>query len=94
MKLFRKSISEYSDESLMHALGQGDQSAFTEIYERYAGKLRGYFRNMLWRDDEKAEDFVHDLFAKIIQHPELFDTNRSFKTWIFSVEKRIQANGS
>ncbi|MEI8117108.1 MAG: RNA polymerase sigma factor [Flavobacteriia bacterium] len=92
MKFFRKSISEWSDESLMHALGQGNQSAFTELYERYAGKLKGYFRNMLWRDDEKAEDFVHDLFAKIIQHPELFDTSRSFKTWLFSVASNMCKN--
>lgn len=92
MKFFRKSISDWSDESLMHALGQGNQSAFTELYERYAGKLKGYFRNMLWRDDEKAEDFVHDLFAKIIQHPELFDTSRSFKTWLFSVASNMCKN--
>jgi RNA polymerase sigma-70 factor (ECF subfamily) len=92
MKLFRKAISDWSDESLMHALGQGNQSAFTELYNRYAGKLKGYFRNMLWRDDEKAEDFVHDLFAKIIQHPESFDTSRSFKTWIFSVASNMCKN--
>jgi len=92
MRLFRKSISDLSDEALMQALGQGDQSAFTELYERYSGKLRGYFRNMLWRDEEKAEDFVHDLFAKIIQHPELFDTSRSFKTWLFSVASNMCKN--
>ena len=26
----------------------------------------GYFMKMLWRDREKCEDFVHDLFSKII----------------------------
>lgn len=76
----------------MNALSEGNQHAFTELYMRYEGKLRGYFRNMLWRDDEKAEDFVHDLFAKIIQHPELFDTNRSFKTWVFSVASNMCKN--
>ena len=92
MKFFRKSISDWTDETLMHALGEGNQHAFTELYERYAGKLRGYFRNMLWRDEEKAEDFVHDLFAKIIQYPELFDTGRSFKTWVFSVASNMCKN--
>lgn len=92
MKFFRKSISDWTDESLMHAISEGNQHAFTELYERYAGKLRGYFRNMLWRDEEKAEDFVHDLFAKIIQHPALFDTSRSFKTWVFSVASNMCKN--
>ena len=40
---------------------------------------------MLWRDDEKAEDFVHDLFAKIIRKPDAFDTKRSFKTWVYTI---------
>jgi RNA polymerase sigma-70 factor (ECF subfamily) len=40
---------------------------------------------MLWRDREKAEDLVHDLFAKIIRKPDYFDPEKSFKTWVYSV---------
>ena len=40
---------------------------------------------MLWRDELKAEDFVHDLFVKLIKKPDYFDSERSFKTWIYSV---------
>lgn len=74
-----------TDEQLVIALAGGDQRAFDALYQRYANPLVGYFMRMLWRDREKAEDFVHDLFTKIIHRPELFDTTRSFKTWVYSV---------
>jgi RNA polymerase sigma-70 factor (ECF subfamily) len=81
-----------SDEDLMRAIRNGDKRSFDEIYGRYSGPLLGYFMRMLWRDREKSEDFVHDLFAKIIQKPEYFDLDRSFKTWIYSVANNMCKN--
>lgn len=81
-----------SDESLMISVAKGDKRAFDELYERYSGPLMGYFMRMLWRDREKAEDFVHDIFAKLIRKPELFDTSRNFKTWVYSVANNMCKN--
>ena len=92
MKLVKPRYSEMTDESLMIAISKGDKRAFNEIYERYSGPLLGYFMRMLWRDREKAEDFVHDIFAKIIRKPELFDPTRKFKTWIYSVANNMCKN--
>jgi RNA polymerase sigma-70 factor (ECF subfamily) len=92
MKLFKSKYSSLTDEALMIALSKGDKMAFNELYQRYSGQLLGYFMNMLWRDKEKAEDFVHDLFAKIIRNPDYFDVNRSFKTWLFSVASNMCKN--
>ena len=85
MLLVRIKYPKESDERLMRFLIRGDKKAFDEIYRRYAAPLKGYFKRMLWRDDEKAEDFVHDLFAKIIRKPDAFDTKRSFKTWVYTI---------
>jgi len=85
MLLARIKYPKESDERLMRFLIHGDKKAFDEIYRRYAAPLKGYFKRMLWRDDEKAEDFVHDLFAKIIRKPDAFDTKRSFKTWVYTI---------
>lgn len=74
-----------TDEQLVIAMAGGDQRAFDHLYNRYSGPLVSYFMRMLWRDREKAEDFVHDFFTKLIHRPELFDTTRSFKTWMYSV---------
>lgn len=81
-----------SDEALMRSLSKGDKRAFDEIYDRYAGPLLGYFMRMLWRDREKSEDFVHDLFAKIVRNPDYFDMERSFKTWVYSVANNMCKN--
>lgn len=83
--IFKKRYDSYSDEELMAMLSKGDKRAFDQLYQRYSGVLFGYFNKMLWRDREKAEDFVQDIFAKIIVTPAAFDVTRSFKTWLFAV---------
>jgi RNA polymerase sigma factor (sigma-70 family) len=92
VKLFGVTYSKLSDEELMAYLSKGDKRAFDTLYERYANALKYYFKRMLWKDEEKAEDFVHDLFAKIIQKPESFDQSRNFKTWFYSVANNMCKN--
>lgn len=92
MRLFRKEYQTMTDEQLVIALAGGDKRAFDLLYERYAAALLSYFTRMLWNDREKAEDFIHDLFTKLIHRPELFDTTRSFKTWIYSVANNMCKN--
>jgi RNA polymerase sigma-70 factor (ECF subfamily) len=92
MQLFKPRYTSMTDEDLMKSLSKGDKRAFDELYKRFYGQLLGYFKNMLWRDHEKAEDMVHDLFAKIIKNPDYFDANRSFRTWLFSVASNMCKN--
>jgi RNA polymerase sigma-70 factor (ECF subfamily) len=92
MQLFKPKYNSFTDEELMKALSKGDQRAFDELYKRFYAQLLGYFKNMLWGDREKAEDMVHDIFAKIIKNPDYFDSNRSFRTWLFSVASNMCKN--
>jgi RNA polymerase sigma-70 factor (ECF subfamily) len=92
MRIVQKSYESWSDEELMQALSKGNHSAFTELYERYSKPLFHYFLRLLWRDQTLAEDMVHDLFAKIIKKPELFDVTRSFRTWIYVVATNMCKN--
>ena len=92
MRLVKPQYTEMTDESLVVSMAKGDKRAFNELYNRYSGPLLGYFMRMLWRDREKAEDFVHDIFAKLIKRPELFDPERRFKTWVYSVANNMCKN--
>ncbi|MDX1653136.1 MAG: RNA polymerase sigma factor [Brumimicrobium sp.] len=92
MRLFKVNYQKQEDEQLMRLVAKGDQLAFNEIYQRYASRLCYYFTRKLKHDKEKGEDFVHDLFAKIIDRPELFDPERKFKTWIYSVANNMCIN--
>ncbi|HYC86855.1 MAG TPA: sigma-70 family RNA polymerase sigma factor [Chryseosolibacter sp.] len=81
-----------TDEELMRLIVQGEERAFTELYTRYSGMIVRYFHRMLWKDDNKAQDFLHDLFIRIIERPEIFDPERKFSTWIYSVAHNMCKN--
>ena len=64
---------------------KGDHRAFSVLYDRYSGRMKAFFLRMLWQEEELAEDQVHDLFAKLIERPELFKEGFAFEPWIFRI---------
>ncbi len=47
---------------------------------------------MLNHDKEKAEDALQNLFLKLAEKPEQFDTTKKFKTWIYTVATNVCKN--
>ena len=92
MKLVQQYYSEMPDEQLMVLVKEGHKLAFAEIYDRYSGKLLNFFFRMLNKDEPKAQDFMQDVFMKIIEKPEAFDTRLRFDTWIFSIAYNLCKN--
>ena len=92
MKLAKQAYSTYTDEQLMDEVVKGNSRAFTEVYERYSRPMLNYFYKMLWQDKLKAEDFMQELFTKIIHKPHLFNSKLKFKTWIFSIANNMCKN--
>ncbi|MEQ8582349.1 MAG: sigma-70 family RNA polymerase sigma factor [Marinoscillum sp.] len=74
-----------TDEALMVLIQGGDHRAFHNLYTRYSARLNGFFFKMLWADSEMAEDYVQDLFTKIIDRPELYKTEYKVKPWLFQI---------
>lgn len=68
----------------MRLICSGEKRAFAELYRRYSGQMLRYFRRMLWKDEERAQDFVQDLFLKIVERPEAFREEAKFSTWLYS----------
>ncbi|MBS12041.1 MAG: hypothetical protein CME19_10630 [Gemmatimonadetes bacterium] len=81
-----------SDEALMRSVHKGDLKSPDCFYDRYSGRLLHYFHRMLNRDDEKAQDFLHHLFVKIVERPGAFGTTQSFTTWDFAVAHNLCKN--
>jgi RNA polymerase sigma-70 factor (ECF subfamily) len=81
-----------SDEDLMKLVCQGDRNAFQQVYTRYGKKLLSFMYRMLNRDREKAEDFLQDIFMKIIERPEQFDSTKKFSTWVYTVATNLCRN--
>lgn len=79
-------------QTLTKASARRRKKAFEVLYGRYAQKMQNYFFYMLNRDRAKAQDFLQDLFLKLIEKPEKFDTRRSFSSWLFSVAANLCKN--
>ena len=92
MSFFRKSYSADSDEELMHKLRQGNAGAFDELYQRYSRRMLLYFYRMLGGDTEKSQDFLQDLFVKIIEKKDSFRNGARFNSWMFTVAHNMCKN--
>ncbi len=88
----KKNISRLTNEELITAIKNGNQSAFSELYERFNQRLYYYFFRMLGNDKEVANDFLQDIFLKIINKPELFKPGYKFTSWIFTVAHNMCKN--
>ncbi|MCD6066415.1 MAG: hypothetical protein K0S33_1241 [Bacteroidetes bacterium] len=83
--------TQRTDEELMAQVVQGDRMAFEMLYDRYFDKLVWFARGFM-DDLQKAEDLVQEVFIKIIKRPELFDTDKKFSTWIYTVTGNVCRN--
>lgn len=92
MRLFHIPYASYSDEELMDLVVKSDQKAFDTLYERYAERMLHYFYRMLNRDEEKAQDFLQDLFIKVLQKNHLYQPGKKFSTWLYSIASNMVKN--
>ena len=84
--------SEYSDEYLVQMLTNGDSEAFNQLYERYSNRLLYYFYRMLGNSNEKAQDFLQDIFIKLMSKSSTFDPSRKFNDCPFIAEVFISVH--
>lgn len=89
---FKKQLAHCTDEELMQKVQQGSEAALTEVYQRYSIPLLRYFTRMLWHDVHAGQDFLQDLFLKVLDNPGRFDATRKFSTWIYSVAHNMCKN--
>ncbi len=88
---------QQSDEQLMvqimshHAPSSAKlaESALVELHARYSKKLLGYFIKMLNKDVDLAQDFVQEVFLKIMEKKHLFDPEKRFYSWVFAIASNM-----
>jgi len=89
-------MHKLSDEALFEIMtskgGRKKQKAFNCLYARYSEPLTQYFYFALRHNEQMAKDFCHDLFLKILERPELFDTSKIFKPWLYRVASNMLKN--
>jgi len=75
--------SSFSDAELTDLLKSGDRAAFTEIYVRYRGLLYIYACKIV-KDDDIAEDLVHDIFIYLWDKRETINFKSSLSSYLYS----------
>ena len=74
------------DEQLVAEYLSGNKTIFDEIVNRYLKSIYNFSYRLVGNDKE-AEDITQEIFLKIWKNIKKFDTNKSFKTWIFTIAK-------
>lgn len=83
--------STYKDRELVDLLSQGNEAAFTEIYERYKTVLFLHVRRMLDEDDQ-ARDVIQELFVSLwVKRAELV-VKTSLKSYLYTAVKNKVLN--
>jgi RNA polymerase sigma-70 factor (ECF subfamily) len=75
-----------SDVELIAAVLQGNQERYGDLVERYEGRLVNYLFRLL-RNLDEAHDLAQDVFLKVYQALDRYDSQYKFSTWLFRVAR-------
>lgn len=93
MKLLEKSAyGVSSDEDLVGLIAAGNRLAFDEIYKRYAGRIHYFFLQLFAFDKELASDRTQDVFLKLLERANSFDSTRRFSSWLYAIAFNLYKN--
>jgi len=79
------------DRGLVRQFVGGDESAFTEIVNRYRGKIHGLTMNLL-RNAADAEEITQDTFIRAYRGLANFRGDSSLSTWLYRIALNLARN--
>jgi RNA polymerase sigma-70 factor, ECF subfamily len=91
MSIFGKDYRPKPDEELAIMLRNGDKKAFAELYDRYSRRLLNFVYRII-SDRDKSQDILQEVFLKLIEKPGLFNSEKKFSTWIYTIAMNICRN--
>jgi RNA polymerase sigma-70 factor, ECF subfamily len=77
-----------SDEELMLEFQKGSTEAFTELFQRYAQRLYGFFRRRL-AHPTRAEELTQDVFVAVLKAAARYEPQALFRTYLYSIAVRM-----
>jgi RNA polymerase sigma-70 factor (ECF subfamily) len=77
------------DASVMARIREGDDSALAVLYDRYASLALGMALKIV-RDQNEAEDVVHDAFIAVVERVDQFRADRgSLVAWLVTMVRNL-----
>lgn len=78
-------MSNAEVKSLILKLQDGNEAAFSELYDKFSPALYGIIKKII-RDDEIAQDILQDCFVTIWKKAQTFNEEKgSFFTWMLNI---------
>lgn len=74
------------DNALIAAYLEGDETALSILVDRYLDDVHAFTQRLVG-DASIADDIAQDAFLKAWKHIRSFNTNGSFKSWLFSITR-------
>ncbi len=81
-------VMTQSDDELIQCYLSGQSDAFDALYQRYAGRLLGFVIS-LGASADTAQDLAQQAWLKVIDSLETYDHRGQFRSWLFTVARRI-----
>lgn len=81
-----------SDNQLMELVAESDRAAFTELYSRWAGRIRYFFLRLYSFNGYMADDRTQDTFLKVLEKASGFDNTQRFSPWLYSIAYNLFKN--
>lgn len=76
-----------ADETLQRAKA-GDINAFQQLFAAFQPQLKSYLYRLLTNRDD-ADDLAHDTFIRAFDKLRSFNSDASFKTWVFQIATHL-----
>ncbi len=77
-----------SDEQLAERAVLGEQTALSQLVDRYHAPLLGYLFRLLYGNRTLAEDLVQETFIRVLRQNS-YQVNRPFKPWLYAIATNL-----
>lgn len=79
-----KSLSKEMSDNLLQAFQQGEDWAFSEIYEKFRTPVLNYVSGRIG-DRDSAQDLVQEVFVKLYRFRNSFRPQHGFSSWFWTI---------
>ncbi len=84
-------IDKSSDELLARQAKEGDTAAFEELFSRYKKPLLNFIYRLIG-NRQTAEEVTIEVFMKVYNNLDIFDPDKKFSTWIYTIARNLSKN--
>lgn len=84
-------VDNPSDELLAGMAKGGDATAFEKLFHRYKKPILNFIYRLIG-NRETAEEVAIEVFMKAYNNLDIFDPERKFSTWIYTIARNLSKN--